>query len=200
MHYIVFSLLAMGIRDRRDNNFSVPSLPTFFSTASRPVFLFIFRSLPPVSDGDIHVDNGIYNRRINQWMLNATSVSIAMPVLDLCFCLVVDLADRIYCLLVHFHEVVRQSSISYSSIITIVAGIGTNVNTSDSLSSSRDILVITQYYLYVADSQNNRIQLFPSGELQAVTVAGTGAPGTITLSCPAAVVLDHDGYFSFTDN
>ena len=46
----------------------------------------------------------------------------------------------------------------------------------------------------MADSSNHRIQRFGVGQLNAATVAGYGAPGTITLNYPADIVLDGDGY------
>ena len=38
-----------------------------------------------------------------------------------------------------------------------------------------------------------------SGQINATTVAGTGAPGTITLARPRGVVLDADGYMFIID-
>jgi tripartite motif-containing protein 71 len=54
--------------------------------------------------------------------------------------------------------------------------------------------------LYVGDSYNHRIQLFPYGQLNATTVAGNGAVGTVTLSYPLAVMLDIKGYLYIVDN
>ena len=62
------------------------------------------------------------------------------------------------------------------------------------------IYVDINFDLYVADSGNNRIQLFRSGDLNGITLAGNGAPGTITLRYPTAVVLDNDGYLFIVDS
>jgi hypothetical protein len=51
----------------------------------------------------------------------------------------------------------------------------------------------------VADSGNNRIQLFSSGQSSPITVAGSGAPQTIVLNSPTDVVLDADGYLFIVD-
>ena len=56
----------------------------------------------------------------------------------------------------------------------------------------RGIFVTVNLDLYVADSGNNRIQLFPSGQLNATTVAGNGSSYSMTLNSPTAVVLDAD--------
>ena len=61
------------------------------------------------------------------------------------------------------------------------------------------IFVAINFDLYVADSDNFRVQLFRAGELNGTTVAGTRAPGTIQLKHPAAVTLDADGYLFIVD-
>ena len=43
------------------------------------------------------------------------------------------------------------------------------------------------------------MQRFLPGQRNAVTLAGTGAPGTITLSCPTDILLDGDNYLFITD-
>ena len=50
-----------------------------------------------------------------------------------------------------------------------------------------------------ADCGNNRVQLFKSGQSNATTIAGSGASGTITLSCPKGVVLDSDDHLFIVD-
>ena len=52
------------------------------------------------------------------------------------------------------------------------------------------IFVNPTFDLYVADSGNNRIQMFPYGASNAITVAGNGATGTISLNQPRAIILD----------
>ena len=46
---------------------------------------------------------------------------------------------------------------------------------------------------------NNRIQRFQLGQLNATTVAGTGAANTIDLNWPTGIVLDVDGYLFIVD-
>jgi len=62
----------------------------------------------------------------------------------------------------------------------------------------RGIFVDINFNLYVADSGNNRIQLFQSGQPNGTTVAGTSR--TILLYHPTSVVLDADGYLFIVDN
>ena len=53
--------------------------------------------------------------------------------------------------------------------------------------------------LYVADFNNDRIQLFRDEELNATTVVGAAAPGTISLYRPISIVVDADGYLFIVD-
>jgi sugar lactone lactonase YvrE len=68
------------------------------------------------------------------------------------------------------------------------------------LYNPQGIYVDINFNLYVADSRNNRIQLFQSGQLNATTIAGNGAPETIMLNNPTDVVLDADGYIFIVDS
>ena len=65
--------------------------------------------------------------------------------------------------------------------------------------SPNGIFVDFNFTLYVADSNNNRIQRFGAGQMNAATVAGNGAPGTITLNYPTDIILDDDGYLFIVD-
>ncbi len=42
--------------------------------------------------------------------------------------------------------------------------------------------------------------MFPLGQMNAITVAGNGAPGTITLYCPNAIAFDANGYLFIGDS
>ena len=52
----------------------------------------------------------------------------------------------------------------------------------------------------MADSGNDRIQLFHSGQLSGTTLAGNGAPGTIPLAYPTGILLDGKGYLFIVDS
>jgi hypothetical protein len=97
------------------------------------------------------------------------------------------------------HQVVTQSLNSASNALTIIAGTGTAGSSSNMLYYPEGIFVDINFDLYVADFSNCRIQLFRAGQLNATTVAGNGAPGTITLSCPSGIVLDADKYLYIVD-
>src|SRR5207244_2151424 len=53
--------------------------------------------------------------------------------------------------------------------------------------------------LYVADCGNDRVQLFHSGQLNGITVAGNGSIENISIACPTAIVLDADKHLFIVD-
>ena len=80
-----------------------------------------------------------------------------------------------------------------------VAGDGTIGNASDRLHYPSGLFVTIDWVLYVADLGNSRIQMFPAGQMNGTSVAGVGAPGTVELLFPKAVVLDAHGYMFIVD-
>ena len=114
-----------------------------------------------------------------------------MPVYSTqCTGLFVDVLDNLYCSQQDNHQVTRRSLLLPSSTITIVAGTGCNGSTDDTLNNPRGIFVTTSLDLYVADCENNRVQLFRSGQLNGTTVIVSDPNGTFALNCPSGVVLD----------
>ena len=101
--------------------------------------------------------------------------------------------------MVSLHTVLKNSFNDDANTSTVVAGNGTNGSASYLLSAPAGIFVTTSFSLYVADSGNDRVQLFLSGQLNGTTKAGNGAPGTISLDNPSGVVLDGQGYLFIVD-
>ena len=134
---------------------------------------------------------------VQKWSINATSSVRVMVLEDQCFNLFVDIYDNIYCSMENLHQVVRRLSTDGTITTAIVAGNGTSGSTSNMLSSPRGIFVTHALDLYVADSDNNRVQLFLSGQQNAETVVGND---TIDLNCPTGIVLDGNGYLFITDS
>lgn len=149
-------------------------------------------------NGDIYVDNGYTNNRVDKWPLNGTNSSSAMYVTSECYGLFVDISNNLYCSMYNVHQVATKSLNSNSSMWIVAAGIDCLGSGSNQLYYPRGIFVDTSLNLYVADCGNNRVQKFPSGQLNAITVAGSAA--TITLSCPSGVILDGNGYLFIVDS
>ncbi|CAF2792673.1 unnamed protein product [Rotaria sp. Silwood2] len=150
--------------------------------------------------GDIYVDNGYSNDRVDKWTFNRTTSSSAMYVKAACYGLFVDIRSNVYCSMYNIHQVVTKSLNSDSSMWIVAAGTDCSGSTSNTLNNPRGIFVDAELNLYVADCGNDRIQQFPSGQVTGITVAGSTATGTITLNCPSGVVLDGDGYFFIVDS
>ena len=68
------------------------------------------------------------------------------------------------------------------------------------LSRPWGIFVDINLNLYVADFDNNRVQMFRPGELDGVTVAGAGIPNGLTLQWPSDVVVDGHNQLYIADN
>jgi hypothetical protein len=99
----------------------------------------------------------------------------------------------------YIHEVVKIWLGDSTTTWTTVAGTGSYGSTASMLYYPQGIFIDINFDLYVADSNNNRIQLFQLGQSNALTVAGNGASGTITLNNPTGVVLDADKYLFIAD-
>ncbi len=160
-----------------------------------PLSLFVTTS------GDIYVYSAYLTSGIDKWTLNSTSGIRAMYTCQECWGLFVDINNILYCSMTFLNQVVTKSLNSVSNTLTIVAGTGACGYTSNMLCDPYGIFVDINFDLYVADFVNSRIQLFPSGQLNARTVAGRGSSSTtITLSGPTGIVLDGDNYLFIVDS
>jgi hypothetical protein len=176
--------------------FNESSTPTRIISGNlvNPYSLFVTTS------GDIYVDGASSTGRIDKWTLNSTNGIPTMYTCSKCWGLFVDINNIIYCSMTYLHQVVAKSLNSVSNTLTIVAGKGVPGSTSYMLDFPYGIFVDINFDLYVADCGNNRIQLFPSGQLNGTTVPEIGPSGTtITLSCPTGIVLDADKYLYIVD-
>jgi hypothetical protein len=173
-------------------NGSINLTTTIFSSSMSPVSLFV------TITGDIFISNWYYSR-VEKWLLNAT---VAVPIMSTCtpcYGLFIDISDTLYCSTDSFHQVVARSLNSNGNTLTTF-GTGICGNASNMLCHPHGIFVNINFDLYVADSGNNRIQLFKSGESNATTIIINGTSGNITLTNPTGVVLDADGYLFIVDS
>jgi hypothetical protein len=135
---------------------------------------------------------------VEKWLLNATVGVPIMSICSECYGLFIDISDTLYCSMLDSSQVVARSLNSNGNTFTTF-GTGICGNASNMLCNPVGIFVNTNFDLYVADSANNRIQLFRSGESNATTIIINGASGTITLNGPTGVVLDADEYLFIVD-
>ncbi|CAF1049913.1 unnamed protein product [Adineta steineri] len=146
-------------------------------------------------NGDVYVDNGYTYYRVDKWGWNSTSSVPAMYVCGQCYGLFVDINNMLYCVMGPYHQVVSKSLDSRLNVWNIVAGTGTAGSTSVTLNTPWGMFVDINLNLYVADTLNNRIQKFASGQSNGTTIA----TGTIVLSAPTSVIFDADGYMFISD-
>jgi DNA-binding beta-propeller fold protein YncE len=150
-------------------------------------------------DLDIFVDNGCLNGGIDRWNINGTKLASPMPFASGCRGLFLAINNNLYCSLREQHQVISKSVSNPSNAVIVEAGMGCSGSASDRLSNPEGIFVTSSLDLYVADSNNHRVQLFRQGNLTGITVAGTGAAGSFNLSYPTGVTLDADGYLYIVD-
>ena len=150
---------------------------------------------------DIYVDSDSPTGRVDKWTLNSTTGVPTMYTCSKCMDLFVDINDNLYCAMRDLHQIITKSLNSVSNVLTIVAGTNTNGSDSNMLNFPNGIFVDVNLDLYVADSGNNRVQRFPVGQLNGITVAGnTSSNTTIILNHPTGIVLDADNYLFIVDN
>jgi hypothetical protein len=173
---------------------NITLMKTITGSLSSPYSLFV------TINGDIYVDSGSSYYQVNKCALNTTVTSFATCVYSACNDLFITINDMLYCSMSNYHQVIAKPSNSVLNPFETVAGTGHSGSTASMLYSPWGIFVDVNFDLYVADSGNNRIQLFQAGQTNALTVAGNGASNTITLNNPTGVVLDANKYLYIVDS
>ena len=166
---------------------------TIVTNSSVPYSLFV----SPM--GDIYVDNGNLYARVDIWRENATSYLSTLNTVAACYSLFMVTNDSIYCSLADQHRVIKRSLNSSDTQTPIVAGTGCPNNLPSTLFRPQGIFVTINFDLFVADTNNHRIQLFRSGQLNGTTLVSREVSGTMQLHKPTAVILDADQYLFIVD-
>ncbi|CAF0825500.1 unnamed protein product [Adineta steineri] len=118
-----------------------------------------------------------------------------------CWGLFVDINDTLYCSMnIRWQVVKRSLNDPVMASNRVAAGTGFQGSASNQLDGPRGIFVDVNLDLYVADFNNNRVQLFQAGESNGITVAGnTSLNPTITLRGPSGIILDTEKYLFIVD-
>ena len=172
---------------------SVTAIQSLFNNLSLSHSAFV------TLNGDVYADNGLNYGQVEKWTMDTNSVTISMHVSGKCGGVFVDIYDSLYCSQPSSHQVLQKNVDSDPGATVIVAGNGVAGPESYTLDEPYGIFVDMDLSLYVADHNNNRVQLFRSGATNGTTVAGNGAPDTITLNHPDMVILDGAGYLFIVD-
>ena len=100
------------------------------------------------------------------------------------------------------HRVLRYAPDSSSGDSSVmVAGTGTPGSAPWQLNSPSKVFVDDHRAMYIADTNNHRVNKWTYGACSGVTVAGTGTSGTTAsqLNYPVAVVVDSNQYMYIVD-
>ncbi|CAF1158512.1 unnamed protein product [Adineta steineri] len=155
-------------------------------------------SLFVASNGDIYIDDGKKDGRVQKWSAETNTFDTVMNVNSSCLGLFVDINNTLYCSMSDHHQVVKRSL--NDPVVTsnrFAAGTGIKGSHSDELNGPCGIFVDVNLDLYVTDCHNDRVQLFQSEKSNGITVAGSRS--TITLHCPNGIVLDAEKYLFILD-
>ncbi|CAF3990423.1 unnamed protein product, partial [Adineta steineri] len=136
-------------------------------------------SLFVTSNGDIYIGDsyGIENGRVQKWSAKTNNFVTVMNAASSC-----DVVKRLL-------------SDSLMTSNRVAAGTGVTGHGLNQFHGPYGIFVDVNLDLYVADCENDRVQLFQSGKSNGITVAGRKSLNpTITLNCPYGIILDTDKY------
>lgn len=156
------------------------------------------QSLFVTTAGDIFVDKGS-SHSVDMLTSNGTKTT-AMQVSDSCYGLFVALNHDIYCSVNALHHIVKKSAASDIDDVSIIAGTGCYGSSSKSLWGPRGIFVDRNLSLYVADTNNNRIQFFLVDRKNGTTLVGGTSNINMALLRPTSVILDADGSLFIADS
>ncbi|CAF1244903.1 unnamed protein product [Adineta steineri] len=152
-------------------------------------------------NGDIYIDDGFKNGRVQKWIAENNIFVTIMNVSSQCDGLFIDIHDTLYCSMSSRQQVVKRSlNDSLMTSNRVAAGTGIQGSASNELNRPVGIFLDVNLDLYVTDCLNDRIQLFQPEESNGITVAGsTSLNPTITLRCPTGIALDAERYLFIVD-
>jgi hypothetical protein len=153
------------------------------------------------SNGDIYIDDGEVNKQVEKWISSTSEFVTVMNVNSSCYGLSVDVNDTLYCSISNYHQVVKRALHDSLMTLDIVAGTGTKGSASNQLDHPHGIFVDAKFDLYVADCENDRVQLFRSKTSNGTTVVGRESSSlTISLDCPTGITFDAQKYLFIVDS
>ncbi|CAF1456527.1 unnamed protein product, partial [Adineta steineri] len=174
---------------------SVNPTKNIYGDFTEPLSLFV------TPNGDIYIDDGREKGRVLKWIVETNKFATVMNVHSSCFGLFVDIDNTLYCSIFAQQQVVKRSfNDPLMTSNRVAAGTGIKGYGLNELNGPVGIFVDINLDLYVTDCDNDRVQLFQSGESNGITVAGSGSRNpTITLDCPSGIILDAEKYLFIVD-
>lgn len=162
--------------------------------SSTPSGLFVSNT------GDIYVG---FHDRVERWA--DFFVTRAISIFETnrtCTVIYVDQYNKLYCSLTTEHRIIMSEyhvDAESAYLMKVIAGNGTCQATSTSLCSPTGIYVDSNSNLYVADTNNDRIQLFTNGSKQGRTIVGQDGYASYRLARPTAITMDNQSYLLIAD-
>ncbi|CAF1550639.1 unnamed protein product [Adineta ricciae] len=154
-----------------------------------------FSSIFVTPNGDIYISSEFPSFHITRWISKTKIFTKVMNTSHHCYDIFIDINDSLYCSMSMNNQVSKVNLKSSSMNTIVVAGTNSHGSNPNELHHPCGIFVDVNFDLFVADTENNRIQLFPFGETNAITVAGwQSARPTINLNGPVGVTLDAKKY------
>ncbi|CAF3641687.1 unnamed protein product [Adineta steineri] len=175
---------------------SVNPTKIIYGNFTQPTSIFV------TSNGDIYIGDGEYRSgQVQKWIAETNIFVTIMNVSAQCAGLFADINNTLYCSMLFHHQVVKRSlNDSVMASNRVAAGTGSLGKASNQLNFPFGIFVDVNFDLYVADTSNDRVQLFQPGESNGITVAGeTSLNPTVTLSSPTGIILDAEKYLFIVD-
>ena len=163
------------------------------SNLSNPYSLFIS------GDNVIYFSNN-NGLQVERSTANSTERSPVLPLFGDCYGLFIDINNTLYCSVRSFDLVIQKSLDDTTDSLKFVIGTGCTGSAANALDSPSGIFVDLNFDVYVADTNNDRIQRFRANQLNGTAVAGKGFSTLLALKSPTDVVLDFDGNLFILDN
>ena len=162
---------------------------------NEPVDVFLIGTSLYVLDGQ--------NDRIQKWSINGTNPSIlpGANTFDYSNYFYIDSYSNIYVSVNSDNKVIRFPANSSTYVTAAGSTAGTSGAGSNKLDGPCGVYVDGNRNLYIADYNNNRIQMWAYGASSGSTVAGTGTAGAslTQITNPSSIVMDNNQYMYITD-
>ena len=168
------------------------SNPTRIIVNSTDILLGLFVS----STGDIYISHG-KTSTVQKWVTTTNTLETVARFRGEIIGIFIALNNVLYCSL-STNQIVTKSLDNNSFLVEVVAGIGISGSESYQLNRPMGIFVTENFDLYVADSQNHRLQLFHSGDTIGTTIVQASDTNP-ALSEPRSVVLDANNHIYIQD-
>ena len=150
--------------------------------------------------GEVYISSTVDLVLANKWKIRAVNSFFNVSSNDSCYGVFIDQKNTLYCSFSNQHKISIKSLDNSTNITIPTLGNGTIGNGPNTLNYPQGIFVDLNLTLYVADSNNSRIQRFDVGQRNGTTVAINGLSSPIQLNYPTGVVVDGKGYLFIVDS